>query len=136
MLVARKASVWRSRYEVVADGQAVAVWDTALWKSGGDFELGGRHFRVRGNAWGTRFGMVDADGVSIASADRVGRRRWTVDAGGQTYTFQRASIWSNEQELHADGGPVGRVKRTSVWRGEISADLPGLPLPVQIFVLG
>jgi hypothetical protein len=28
------------------------------------------------------------------------------------------------------------VKQTSVWRGEIAADLPGLPLPVQIFVLG
>jgi hypothetical protein len=31
---------------------------------------------------------------------------------------------------------VGSVRRTSFWRREIVADLPGLPLPVQIFVLG
>jgi hypothetical protein len=28
------------------------------------------------------------------------------------------------------------VKRTSLWRSDIVADLPGLPPPVQIFVLG
>jgi hypothetical protein len=136
MLVARKAGVWRSRYEVIVDGRTVAVWDSTLWKSGGDFQLDGRPYRVRGNAWGTRFGMADADGVPVASADRVGRKRWTVDAAGRTYTFQRASMWSNEQELHVGGARVGSVKRTSSWRGDIAADLPGLPLSVQIFVLG
>jgi len=31
---------------------------------------------------------------------------------------------------------VGSVRRTSFWRGDVAADLPGLPLPVQIFVVG
>jgi hypothetical protein len=136
MMEARKASVWRSRYEISVDGRTVATWDSAFWKSGGNFELGGRHYQVRGNAWGNRFGMVDADGTPVASADRVGRKRWTVEAAGQTYQFQRASLWGNEQELHAGGDRVGSVKRISLWRGDIAADLPGLPLPVQIFVLG
>jgi hypothetical protein len=136
MLVARKASVWRSRYDVLVDGRPVATWDGALWKSGGAFELEGRRYEVAGNAWGTRFSMTDAFGTRVASADRVGRKRWTVEAAGRTYHFQRASPWSNEQELHAGGDRVGSVRRTSFWRREIVADLPGLPLPVQIFVLG
>lgn len=136
MLEARKTSAWRSRYEISVDGRTTVTWDSSFWKSGGSFELDGRQYQVRGNAWGSRFSMVDAAGASIASADRVGRKRWTVQAAGQTYHFQRASVWSSEQELHAGGRRVGFVKRTSFWRGDIAADLPGLSPPVQIFVLG
>jgi hypothetical protein len=136
MLVAKKISAWRSRYRVLADGQPVSTWDSSMWKSGGDFDLDGHRYRVRGIAWGNRFRMVDEQGTPVASADRVGRKRWTVEAAGQTYHFRRASAWSNAQELHTGAGPAGLVKRTSVWRGDIAADLPGLPLPVQVFALG
>jgi hypothetical protein len=80
--------------------------------------------------------MVDADGTPVASAERVGRKRWTVEAAGQTYHFQRASMWSDEQELLAGGVRVGSVRKTSFWRGDATAELPGLPLPVQVFVVG
>lgn len=136
MLTARQVSVWRNRYDIIIDGRTVATWDSAFWMNGGDFELDGRRYEVRANVWGNRFGMVDAVGERVASADRVGRKRWTVEASGQTYEFRRASMWDTEQELHADGERVGSVKRTSIWRGEVTADLPGLSLPVQIFVLG
>jgi hypothetical protein len=136
MLMARKVSAWRSRYEVTIDGRPVAVWDGSLWKSGGDFELDGRRYRVRGNAWGNRFGMVDGDGTTVASADRVGRKRWTVEAAGHTYHFQRSSMWSSEQELHTVRGRAGSLKRVGFWRRDVVADLPGLPPPVQVFVLG
>lgn len=136
MLTAKKASFWGNRYEIGVDGAAVAVWDSAFWKSGGSFALHGRRYQVRSNAWGNRFEMVDADDVPVASAGRVGRKRWTVEAAGQTYDFQRASPWTNEQELRVAGSRVGSVKRISFWGGDIAADLPGLPLPVQIFVLG
>jgi hypothetical protein len=136
MVEARKTSVWRSRYDILVDGRTVATWDGSLWKNGGAFELQGRRYQVSGNAFGSRFRMTDAYGMPVASADRVGRKRWTVEAGGQTYHFQRASSWGNEQVLFAGDGRVGSVRRTSFWRGEVTAELPGLPLPVQIFVLG
>jgi len=136
MLEARKTSVWRRRYDILVDGRTVATWDGSPWKNGGAFELQGRRYEVSGNALGSRFRMTDAYGMSVASADRVGRKRWTVEAGGQTYHFQRASPWSNEQVLFAGDGRVGSVRRTNFWRGEVTAELPGLPLPVQIFVLG
>ncbi|GAA2616396.1 hypothetical protein GCM10010399_54140 [Dactylosporangium fulvum] len=136
MLQARKTSVWRSRYEVVADGRPVTTWDGAFWNNGGDFTLDGRRYEVRGNAWGSRFTMVDGSGAQLARAERVGRKRWTVEAGGRVHHFQRASVFGSEQELVTDGRRVGSVRCTSVWRGDVTADLPGLPLPVQIFVLG
>lgn len=135
-LTVRKVSPWRSRYEVMVDGRTVTTWNGAVWRAGGDFELDGRRYQVRGNALGSRFSMLDADGTALASAEGAGRKRWTVQAGGQTYEFQRASWWSNEQELRASGIRVGSVRRTGFWRGHIAVDLPGLPLPVQIFVLG
>jgi hypothetical protein len=59
----------------------------------------------------------------------------SVEADGRTYEFRRASMWRQEEELHSEGLRVGSVKRTSLWRGDVVAELPGLPLPVQIFVL-
>jgi hypothetical protein len=136
MLTAKKTSAWRNRYAVSAGDRLVTTWDSRTWTSGGDFELDGRRYQVRGNTWGNRFTMVDDTGATVASADKVGHKRWTVEAGGQTYQFQQKSFWSGEQELHNAAGRVGSVRRTSAWRGDVAADLPGLPLPVQVFVLG
>jgi hypothetical protein len=78
--------------------------------------------------------MVDESGTRIASADRVGRRSWTVEADGLTYRLRRVSPWRQE-EPHAAGLRVGSVRRASIWRGDAVADLPGLPLAVAVFVL-
>ncbi|GAA4413255.1 hypothetical protein GCM10023168_35970 [Fodinibacter luteus] len=37
--------------------------------------------------------------------------------------------------MRVNGRRVGSVKRTSVLRGDAEADLPGLPMPVQLFAL-
>jgi hypothetical protein len=107
---AQKISVWRSRYRVTDRGRQVAVWDSSVWKSGGAFELDGRRFEVRSNAWGTKYTMVDDTGAVVASADRVGRKRWTVEAAGQTYQFRRKSFWRSEEEMVLGETGVGSVR--------------------------
>jgi hypothetical protein len=42
MLEARKASVWKNRYDIIADGQRLATWDESSWKASGTVELDGR----------------------------------------------------------------------------------------------
>ena len=135
MLAARRTSTWKNRYEITADGQLLATWDGSMWKAGGHFELEGRRYEVRGNMWGNRYRMVDEDGARVAAADRVGRKKWTVEASGHTYEFRRPSTWRPEEHLLSQGRRVGSVRRTSGWRSDAVADLPGLPLPVQVFVL-
>jgi len=135
MIEARKASVWKNRYDIIADGRRLATWDGSSWKAGGTVELDGRHYEVRANMWGSTYAMVDEDGTRIASADHVGRKNWTVEADGRTFEFRRASWWRQEEELHSEGLQVGSVKRNSMWRGDAVADLPGLPLSVEVFVL-
>jgi hypothetical protein len=135
MLQARKISMWRDRYEIAADGRTLATWEGRLWRTGGTFDLAGRHYDVRSNALGSRYEMTDQVGVGVASADRVGRKRWTVTADGRTYAFQRASWWRSEEVLVVDGRRMGTVRRVRAWRGDAVADLPGLSLPVQVFVL-
>ena len=135
MLKARSVSRWRSRYELAVDGQPVAMWEGIAWRTGGTFDLAGRRYDVRSNGWGTRFEMTDESGMIVAAADRVGRKRWTVQASGRSYQFQRASWWRSEEVLVGNGRPVGSVRRVSAWRGDAVADLPDLLLPVQAFVL-
>ncbi|MDT5024523.1 MAG: hypothetical protein QOE61_949 [Micromonosporaceae bacterium] len=53
MLEARKASVWKNRYDITADGRRLATWDGSLWKAGGTFEPDERRYDVGGNTWGT-----------------------------------------------------------------------------------
>jgi hypothetical protein len=135
MVTAKRIAVWRARYELTADGQPLGTWNGRAWRYGGTVDLAGRHYEVGGNLWGTRFTMAQESGETVAAADRVGRKRWTVTAGGRTYGFQRASIWRYEEQLVANEQPVGTVRRTSMWRGDAVAELPGMPLPVQAFVL-
>jgi hypothetical protein len=118
------------------DGRPVAVWDPSWWRTGGDFEVDGRRFQVRANGWGTKYRMLDEMGNEVALIEKAGRKRWTVRSGGRTYEFRRASFWGNRQELLAGGTKVGSLRRTSGWTGAIEADLPGMPLPVQICVVG
>lgn len=133
---ARKISVWRGRYHITDRGREIAVWDSSVWKSGGEFELDGRRFQVRSNAWATRYTMIDDTGAVVASADRVGRKRWTVEASGQTYQFRRKSFWHSEEELLLGDTRVGSVRKTNFWRGDVAVELPTLPTALQLFVLG
>jgi hypothetical protein len=135
MVHAKRTGFWRNRYELTADGQPLGTWQGRTWRTGGTFDLAGRRYEVGGNVWGTRYALTDESGALVASADRVGRKRWKVTTGGRTYQFQRASMWRSEEHLIANEQPMGTVRRTSVWRGDAVADLPGLPLPVQAFVL-
>lgn len=127
--------MWRNRYELASNGQPLATWDGRIWRTGGTFDLAGRRYDVTSNVWGNRFEMRDNVGTIVAAADRVGRKRWTLEASGRSYQFQRASLWRSEEVLVAEGRPVGSVRRVSVWRSDAVAELPGLPLPVQVFVL-
>ncbi|MBG0562795.1 hypothetical protein [Actinoplanes aureus] len=137
MLKARRTSMWRNRYEISNDATPIAVWDGNSWTSGGRFELDGHAYRIGANGWGTRYTMTDSRDAVLAEAERVGRKQWRVHAGGRTYEFKRDSLWRGSDEQLMDGETViGRIKRTSAWRGDVAAELPGLPLPVQIFVLG
>ncbi|MEU4563250.1 hypothetical protein AB0F72_33135 [Actinoplanes sp. NPDC023936] len=136
MLTAGRKSMWRSQYQLALDGAQVAEWDPKVWKTGGRFTLDGQDFEVRAHGWGSTFSMTDGQGTVLAEAQRVGRKNWTVQAGDVAYEFQRVSIWRNDQDLMRDGVPVGTIRQTSSWSGSLEADLPGLALPVQIFIVG
>ncbi|MDI6100987.1 hypothetical protein QLQ12_20450 [Actinoplanes sp. NEAU-A12] len=136
MLTAESTGFWRNRYTLSEDGTPVTTWDPSRWSSGGSFELGGRTYTVKSNGWGTRYTMLDDRGAVAAEAERVGRKNWRVLAGGRAYEFRRRSTWSSDQHLVDGERPIGLIKRTSTWNGNLTADLPGLPLPVQVFVLG
>ncbi|BCJ47182.1 hypothetical protein GCM10010168_72290 [Actinoplanes ianthinogenes] len=128
--------MWRGRYEIASDGRAVTVWDPSWWRTGGDFAVDGQQFQVRANGWGTKYRMTDQTGQEVALVERAGRKYWRVLAGGRTYEFRRASFFGDRQEMLVGGAPAGSVHRTSAWTGDIEADLPGLSLPLQIFVVG
>ncbi|MEV6493009.1 hypothetical protein AB0M20_30955 [Actinoplanes sp. NPDC051633] len=136
MLTAENVSMWRGRYQISADGSPIAVWDPSWWRTGGDLEVDGHRFTVRSNTWGTNYRMLDEAGNEVATVERAGRKRWSVQADGRTYEFRRASFWRSEQELLVDGVRAGSLRRKSMWSGAIEADLPGMPIPIQVFVVG
>jgi hypothetical protein len=135
MLTAEKPSLWRGRYDITIEGGRIAEWEPSWWRSGGVFDLNGERYQIRGSALGSRFQLIGPAGHPIASAQRVGRRRWTVHAGDRIYQFRRLSMWRGDQELLLGDQAVGSIRRTSMWRNSAVADLPGMPEPVQVFVL-
>ncbi|MFD1369928.1 hypothetical protein [Actinoplanes sichuanensis] len=136
MLTAESTGFWGRAYTIAENGTPITTWDNSWWKSGGTFELAGRTYHVRANMWGSRYTMLDPGGAVFAEAERVGRKNWTVHAGGRTYEFRRTSIFKSDQHLMDGERTVGTIRRTSSLTGNLTADLPGLPLPLQVFVLG
>lgn len=134
MLHARRSSGFRNHYDISVDGTPLTTWTSRMWRNGGSFELDGKHFDVGSNLWGRTYGMATADGAQVATADRVGRRSWTIQAGRRTYDFRRASFWKGEQVLlDATGTEIGSVRKLGFWGREAEAELPGLALPLQVF---
>ncbi|WP_219413969.1 hypothetical protein [Pseudonocardia nigra] len=136
MLRASRAGLLSTRYEITCDEASLCSWKPSSFFGGGSFELAGRHYDVARGGWtGRRYRLLDADGGVVALADGVGRLEWTLEADGVTHRFERPAVFRSEQVLVRDGERAGSVRRTSAWRGEAEAELPGLPLPVQVFVL-
>lgn len=79
--------------------------------------------------------MVEAGGGRVATAHSVGRKTWTIEEEGTTYHFRRAAPWRQEERLLDRGSALGSVRRTSIWRGDAAADLPGLPRLVEVFAI-
>jgi hypothetical protein len=132
---ARRRSAWRNDYEITADGRPVAVFTGSLWRGGGALTVDGRRYEVKSSTWATSYTLVDDAGAVVAEAQRIGRKDWSIDAGGATHAFRRSSAWSLEQEHVVQGMPMGAIRRTSMWRGDAVADLPGLPSLVALFAI-
>jgi hypothetical protein len=130
------AAVFVPGQHVARVGDVRVEYNRTFPASGGHGRQHGRSYSVKSNTWGSRYSMLDDRGAVCAEAERVGRKHWAVLAGGRTYEFRRPSIWSSDQLLVDGEHTVGVITRPSAWRGDLAADLPGLPLPVQVFVLG
>lgn len=135
MLLAEKDGVFSRTYRITEDGREVTSFRTSWWASGGTFVLDGREFTIRSNMWGGKYGMADENEAKVAAAEKVGRRNWSVESADEVYRFRRTSILRSEQALMRDDQEVGLIKRASMWKGGATAELPGLSLPVQVFVV-
>jgi hypothetical protein len=136
VLRASRVGVLSTRYEISRDEAVLCTWKPSAFFGGGAFVLDGRGFEVTRGGWtGRRYRLLDEAGELVALADGVGRQSWTLEAAGVTHEFERTSPFRRDQVLLADGVEAGSVRRNSAWFGDAEADLPGLPLPVQVFVL-
>jgi hypothetical protein len=141
VLRASRAGLLSTRYDITRDDpagndRAICTWKPSAFIGGGSFELDGHRYDVARGGWtGRRYRLRDEAGSLVALADGVGRSTWTVETGGEVHEFARPSHWRRDQVLMREGEPVGAVRRTSAWFGEAEAELPGLPLTVQVFVL-
>jgi len=135
VIEARKLRLWDGRYNLVEEGLCVATWEKSHWATGGRFALGGRSFTVRANLLGDEATLTQSGGRQIATAHGFIRKNWTIEADGTVYHFSRAAPWRREEKLHDGGRRLGSVRRTSAWRGDAAADLPGLQRVVEVFAI-
>jgi hypothetical protein len=136
MLEATKQGFLGNRYDIHADGQPVAAWNSKFWRSGGEITLAGHRYSVDATMFTNRFTMRDAQGTVVATAEKAGRKNWTVVADGKPHRFRRSSLMGNRQDLLVGDNAVGSIRRTGFWRNTVEADLPTLSLPAQVFVVG
>ena len=135
MLRATRVGVFSPAYDITIDGRTVTRWDKSMWRTGGSFTVEGRRYEVRGNLWGSTYTLIDESGSPVATAANPNRRQWSVAAGGQTFEFRWRSWWRQQYDLVAGGQAVGFVRRPSGWRSTAVAELPTMPLAIQVFAV-
>lgn len=135
MLRAERDGLFSRSYRITEDGRDLTAFESRWWTSGGSFSLDGHTYRIRAGMWGGRYGMTDENEATVASAERAGRRNWTVDTPEGAYRFRRASMWRPDQLLLCEDREVGAVRRAGRWTGGAVAELPGLSLATQVFVV-
>jgi hypothetical protein len=135
VITARRLRLWDGRYDLLEDERRVATWEGAHWSTGGRFTLDGRSFTVRADLPGDRATLTEGGGRRVATATGIGRKSWTIEAEGTTYHFSRRAPWLHEETLNDRGRRLGSVRRTNLWRGDATADLPGIPRVVEVFAI-
>ena len=120
-------------YDILADDQVVTHVATK-WLRGGTFILADGAYAISDDGWGTAFTVTDPSGTQLATASDPSRRAWTVTTGSQTYAFDRRSRWRQHMDLVAGGQAIGYIRRPNL-NAEATADLPTMPLTMQVFAL-
>ena len=135
MITARRDRPFARSSTITVGGRAVATWTPSWWRSGGSFTLQGEEFRVTSSLTGSTTQLLDGSGAVVASATRMGRKHWAVEAGTSRYDFRRASPFRRTQQLVVGDRVAGEVRAVGWGVGSAEADLPGLPLATQVFVV-
>jgi hypothetical protein len=135
MLEARSAGTWTQRMEVTRDGAPVTTWTVGGRGGPGGFELDGRRYVISSTFLGSRYLLHAAPNEPVAEVRRPGARRWTLVVDGREHRFHRPFLGGGEHRLLVDGEQVGFVRKGGFRDRALRADLPGVPLPAQVFVL-
>jgi len=135
MLRARSAGVWTARMEVEQDGSPVTVWKDGGWGGPGGFELDGHRYVISSTFLGSRYLLNSALNEPVAEVQRPGSRRWTLLVDGRSHHFHRPFMGGGEHRLLVDGEQVGYVRKGGFRHPGLQAELPGIPLPAQVFAL-
>lgn len=145
VLVAQRLDGWPRRYRFVFDDVVAEILTPSLaWRGGAGFDLfDSRYFvddgqkRLELKGWDkneprrVEWSPQRVEPALLAEAERTGRARWAITAGGQAYELRRPGL-RPLRRLYAGAERVGSVRR----RGkDATADLPGLAPALQAFVL-
>lgn len=135
MLTAQQSDFWGRTYVISLDGVELTQFNPKQWGAGGTFHLDGTPYELTSNMWGATYALTTTGDKVIATAEKVGRKHWTVESEGRVYQFERISMWRGDQALMASGQQVGTLRRAKGWKLGVAAELPTLPVPVRVFVV-
>ena len=135
MVHAKRVNPPSQRYDFTEDGRPLTTFALRRGRTGARFGLHGANYVVRAHRFSGVYELHDADGTVVATTDRVGRS-WHLTCSGRVVGFRQTAAASREYAMIGDdGATAGTVRRAGHLRSELTADLPGLELALQVFVL-
>ncbi|MFI7100822.1 hypothetical protein ACIBK8_15805 [Streptomyces sp. NPDC050161] len=135
MLHAKRIQLPAQEYELTEDGRALTTFSLRRGHIGARFTLRGVDYVVRTHRFSGDHELLDSDGTAVATTDRV-RRSWNMTCSGQVIPFRQTAAADREHTMIGDDDePVGTIRRTGHVHSEVTADLPGLELVLQVFAL-
>ena len=134
----------RGRFRVTRDGSPFGHMEFRALAEAGAIVMGDRRLTIRreGTMSGAWLLEEDTPGVGaqvVASAEKPSAWRNGIILrmpGRPELRLKRASAWKPVFELAEADRRLGAIRRTSVWRRRVQAELPDdVPPPLQLFAL-
>lgn len=135
MLQAKRTHLLTHDYELTEDDRALTTISLRKGRIGARFTLDGTDYRVRIHRFSGVYELLDGDETAIATTDRV-CRNWHLRCSRQVVPFRQTAAAGREITMIGDNGqPAGTIHRAGHRHSEVTADLPGLELRLQVFAL-
>jgi len=137
MLEAKPIGIFSKNFNIVAEGQKIALLHISAWREAGEISIEEQPYKLYREGLMSGAFVIESKGQSVARAIKPSafRSQFDLELDAHRYSLTRVSIFGRGFSVLQSGVVVGSIRRAGVFTRRTIIDLPpDWPIPIQVFV--